>query len=62
MQVVSVKFNPWDQKTFDYFTTLDLKPGDEVVVETDRGEAVVRVETLNRNSDKARKWIVRKAP
>jgi hypothetical protein len=48
MQYVSVKFEPWDRKTYTYHWTgpVPLQVGQEVVVQTAKGDAIVTVETL----------------
>lgn len=50
-----------DSKTYDYLvpTGLDLKPGDKVVVETKRGEAIVTVVEIKDTSEMAEKFILR---
>lgn len=61
MIVVGVLFNPWDRKTYDYLTDLDLAVGDRVVVWTGRGESVVTVASIKNKSDKATAKVLRRA-
>jgi len=48
MQYVSVKFEPWDRKSYTYHWTgpIPLQRGQEVVVNTKDGDQIVTVETL----------------
>ncbi|TBE69189.1 hypothetical protein ELH00_16515 [Rhizobium ruizarguesonis] len=63
--VAAIKFK-WqkgeDTKTYDYFVPvgLELSPGDEVVVETKRGETEVEVVEIKAESEMASKPILRR--
>lgn len=52
MKVVSVLFSGSHQ-TYDYFCAFDVKVGDNVIVDTRRGEANVIVAEVKDHSDKA---------
>lgn len=52
MKVVSVLFSGSHQ-TYDYLCPFDVKVGDEVIVDTRRGEASVIVAEVKDHSDKA---------
>lgn len=64
LSVAAIKFK-WqkDEKTYDYFVPegLTLAPGDNVMVETKRGETEVTVMAIKNESDMAEKKILRRA-
>ncbi len=61
-RIVSVEFNPWDHRSYDYLCDLDdVAVGDLVVVETKRGEVEVTVTGIKDSSDKATASILRRA-
>ena len=59
-KVVSVKFDGYAYKTYDFFTDLELKVGDVVVVDTQNGLQVAEVVDVDVDSSKATKWVVDK--
>jgi hypothetical protein len=66
LYVAAVKFK-WqkegDAKTYDYWipNSLELSPGDKVVVETKRGDTEVEVVEIKATSELAAKTILRRA-
>jgi hypothetical protein len=56
---VAVFFEGSNQ-TYDFFTTMDLVRGEEVIVATVRGYALVRVHQMLKHSDKANNWVIQK--
>jgi ribosomal 50S subunit-recycling heat shock protein len=61
MKVAAVMF-PGSHAQYDYLCPFDeVKAGDEVVVNTKRGEATVIVAEIKNHSDRATATILRKA-
>jgi hypothetical protein len=61
-RIVSVEFNPWDHRSYDYLCDLDdVAVGDRVIVETKRGENTVTVTGIKDRSDRATASILRRA-
>lgn len=58
MKVVAVAFSGSHQ-TYDYLCPFSVKVGDEVIVETRRGEAKVLVMEVKDHSDKATAQVKR---
>ena len=57
--VVAVKFDGGrSEKAYDYLSTLPLKAGDKVIVETFRGESPATVVEVKEASDRAEKFVV----
>jgi hypothetical protein len=60
VKVASVLFSN-SQNRYDYLCPFDVKPGDEVIVDTRRGEAKVIVAEIKDHSDRATAQIKRLA-
>lgn len=60
MKVAAVAFSG-SRQTYDYLCPFDVNPGDEVIVQTKRGEAKVLVIEVKDNSDKATATVKRLA-
>jgi hypothetical protein len=61
-RVVQVEFNPWDQRSYDYWCDDDnVLIDDKVVVTTKRGEVVATIVGVKAESDRVTTAITRKA-
>ena len=60
MQIVQVFFRGNVCKTYDYFTDLDLKVGEPVIVQTGSTFSVGTVQGFVSESKNAKVWIVQK--
>lgn len=58
MKVVEVLFSG-SHVAYDYLCPFDVRPGDNVVVDTKRGEATVVVKTVKDHSEKAHATVKR---
>lgn len=58
MKAVGVLFSG-SHVEYDYWCTFDVKPGDNVVVDTKRGEATVVVKTVKDTSERAQAHVKR---
>jgi hypothetical protein len=58
--VVQVSFSGNLAKLYDYFTDINLKAGEPVVVQTGSSFAVGKVVRLLERSEKATAWVVQK--
>lgn len=58
MKVAAVAFSG-SRQTYDYLCPFDVNPGDEVIVQTKRGEAKVLVMEIKDSSDRATAEIKR---
>jgi hypothetical protein len=58
MNVVVVKFYGKAIGQYDFFTDLELKKGDLVVVDTKNGYVLARVLRYKESSKLAKKWVV----